>query len=59
MTTKYTYRMPSVEELYAFELQARRMRSQAVAEGFRKGFNAVRGFFSRASTHATRTARHA
>ena len=60
MTTKYTYGVPSAEELYALELQARRMRSQVVVDGFRKCFKAVRGFFSRAaSTHATRTVRHA
>ena len=60
MTTKYAYPMPSAEELYALELQARRMRSQAVAEAFRNGVKAVRAFFARpASAPSTRTMRHA
>jgi len=58
MTTKYTVRMPSAEELYALELQARRMRSQAVAEAFRNGVKAVRAFFARPAS-TTRTMRHA
>ena len=56
--TKTTYRVPSAEELYALEMQARRMRSQAVAEAFRKGVKAVRAFFARRPS-STRTLRHA
>ena len=61
MTTKYTYRMPSAEELYALELQARRMRSQAIAEAFGNAAKAVRAYFARrhASRPGARTMRHA
>ena len=53
--TKYTYRVPSAEELYALEMQARRMRSQAMAEAFRKAAAAIKGLFA----HSPRIARHA
>jgi hypothetical protein len=60
MTTKYTVRMPSADELYALELQARRMRSQAVAAAFSNAVKAVRAYFARrASRSSTRTMRHA
>jgi hypothetical protein len=52
--------MPSAEELYALEMQARRLRSQAVAEAFRKGVKAVRSYFARpASAPRGRMVRHA
>jgi hypothetical protein len=58
--TKYTYRIPSAEELYALEMQARRLRSQAVASAFRNGVKAVRSYFSRPATAPRgRMVRHA
>ena len=58
--TKYRYRVPSAEELYALEMQARRMRSQAVADAFRNGVKAVRSYFSRpAGAPRGRIVRHA
>lgn len=53
--TKTTYRIPSAEELYALEMQARRLRAQAVAEAFHKAASAIKGLFA----HNPRIARHA
>jgi hypothetical protein len=58
--TKHTYRMASAEELYALEMQARRLRSQAVANALRNGVKAVRSYFARpASAPRGRMVRHA
>jgi hypothetical protein len=60
MATKHMYRTPSIEELYALEHEARRLRAQAVAEFFRGAVKTVRGAFAREATApAPRTMRHA
>ena len=60
MTRKYTYHYPTTEELYAFELEARRLRARAISAAFRNGAKAVRAFFARpAAPQGTRTVRHA
>jgi len=53
--TKTTYRIPSAEELYALEMKARRLRSQAVADAFHKAASVIKGLFAR----SPRIARHA
>jgi hypothetical protein len=59
-TPPFTYRSPSIEELYAFELEARRLRAEAISEAFRNGVKAVRAFFARpVAPQGTRTVRHA
>lgn len=47
MTTKYEYHTPSIEELYALDQEARRLRAKAVSELFRKAAKAVRNAFPR------------
>ena len=62
MTTKYEYRTPSIEELYALEQEARRLRAVAVSEIFRNAVKAVRNAFSRSAPAlrpAPRTVKHA
>ena len=53
MMTKYSYGIPSPEELYALEAAARRLRAKTMAEGFRKTIATLKSLFvSRAVRHA-------
>lgn len=53
----YSYRHPTPEELYAVELEARRLRAEAMAEAFAKALAAVKGLFDRPAV--SRKMRHA
>lgn len=59
---EFVYRNPTIEELYALDHEARRMRAEAVNAAFRRAFKALRAAFSRnaaALPPAPRTMRHA
>jgi hypothetical protein len=53
MMTKYSYRIPSPEELYALEAAARRLRAKTLSDTFRKAISSAKSLF------ASRTVRHA
>ena len=60
MTTKRPYRDLSSEQLYAFELEVRRLRAQALADALKKAASAIKGLFARpAPAPRARTVRHA
>jgi len=51
---------PNAEELYALELEARRLRAQAMSEAFVAGAAAVRSLFARAvAALSAKVVRHA
>ena len=55
--TKYSYRIPTPEELYAVEAAARRLRAKTMSEGFRKTISALKSLFvSRSVRHGVRHA---
>jgi hypothetical protein len=54
MKNRYQIRYPTSEELYAFELEARRLRAAEVARLLRAGADKVRAIFKR-----TGSVRHA
>jgi hypothetical protein len=54
--TKLNTKYPTPEELYAVEMEARRLRAQTVAAGFRKAVASVKGLFERP---VARNVRHA
>ena len=55
--TKYSYRIPSPEELYALEAAARRLRAQTLSGSFRKAISSVKSLFvSRSVRHGVRHA---
>jgi len=58
--TATTQHYPSREELYALELEARRLRAQAMSEAFAACGSAVRSLFARAvAALSARVVRHA
>jgi hypothetical protein len=58
--TKYEYRYPSPEELYALELEARRLRAEALSGAFRTAAASVKSLYGRAmSAIGAKVVRHA
>lgn len=58
--TKYEYRYPRPEELYALELEARRMRAEVLSAAFSAGFANVKSLYGRAiSAIGAKVVRHA
>jgi hypothetical protein len=58
--TKYEYRYPSCEELYALELEARRLRAEALSQALRAGAARVKSLYGRAmSAIGAKVVRHA
>jgi ribosomal protein L29 len=50
MENRYQIRYPTTEELYAFELEARRLRAAEVSRLLKAGASAVRRLFARIVT---------
>lgn len=57
--TRIPYRIPSSEELYALEHEARRLRAAAIAKSLGNAARSVRAFFARPASATTRSMRHA